>query len=289
MNNNTFIDPQTFINPHNSVNTISSQLYVYNYHNIVFTINTIHFKDLKVLLKKSKFIKYNRITRHERNTINFVLCGLFTNVYIMFVESADILCNLVLRWTRVRFWSYKRFCGILVWNCESTIIRRLTRAHDLFSRISYRWTPTKPLHITSVTVLFPCSLVHSMLLPHSFLFTLLCRSLPSVPSLFLLVFLFILLPSTPYISLYNLYIYLFPGTHYILDRPDERRDDTTETVSSTTLERDTHSKLPLTVMCSWSYQSEGSLITKFDVWSVCMGCNLKFLFTSTAGWKRVMR
>lgn len=42
--------------------------------------------------------------------------------------------------------SYKRFCGILVWNCESTIIRKRTRAHDLFSRILYEWAPTKPLH-----------------------------------------------------------------------------------------------------------------------------------------------
>jgi len=98
-----------------------------------------------------------------------------------------------------------------VWNCESTIIHWRTRVHDLFGRISYRWTPTKPLH-TSVTVPSPCSFVYSLflylLLSHSLsLFSFLsslsiCTSLPIEPlSLYLLRSLYIPLLQCIFLSI----------------------------------------------------------------------------------------
>jgi len=98
----------------------------------------------------------------------------------------------------------------------------------------------------------PLSIPRSFRSLHSF--AILCRSLPSVPSPFLLVFLFIYLSFTLYYYI-SLYLFIPRDTLHILDRPHERRDDTAETVSSATLDRDTHSTFPPTVTCSWSYQS----------------------------------
>lgn len=95
--------------------------------------------------------------------------------------------------------SYKRFCGILVWNCESTIIRRRTprawfvqqnflslNPNKAIAHLSYSILPSLSLFLTHFLSLSPT------LSPSSSIYI----SLP-IPSLFLFTS-----PASLYLSLY---------------------------------------------------------------------------------------